>query len=143
MHTNRTLENTSLYFIGTLFMRHKLQNGLVYMVLLIAISGCASYRTTSNVMTKPETTQSTTPISILPSGTELNKAHQIIQRIDVSVKKLTLFHADPTKGQVNSELEQRAKALGCDAVINVQYQSGIGLTTWGYMDAQGDCVKFK
>jgi len=77
------------------------------------------------------------------SGTPFDRSHRIIQKIEVSIKKLTLFHADPTKAQANAELEKRASALGCDAVLNVQYQSGIGLTTWGYIDAQGNCAKFQ
>jgi uncharacterized protein YbjQ (UPF0145 family) len=32
--------------------------------------------------------------------------------------------------------------LGADAVINIKYKSGVGLTTWGYIDANGVAVKF-
>jgi hypothetical protein len=27
-------------------------------------------------------------------------------------------------------------------VIHVKYESGVGLTTWGYMDAKGTAVRF-
>jgi uncharacterized protein YbjQ (UPF0145 family) len=55
----------------------------------------------------------------------------------VSVKKLTLLHNDPTKEQANEALTEKARTIGADAVVNVTYQSGIGLSTWGYIDAKG------
>jgi len=33
--------------------------------------------------------------------------------------------------------------MGADAVINVTYASGVGFTTWGYMDAKGVAVKLQ
>ena len=81
-------------------------------------------------------------MEIYESGVSPSKKFKTLEKIEVSVKKLTLFHADPTKEQANRELEIRALSMGCDAVVGVQYQKGIGLTTWGYIDAQGNCVKF-
>lgn len=109
----------------------------------ISLVGCASYRTSSNI----EATQSAAPqpkkIEVLATGAMPARKYQVLRRIEVSIKKLTIFHSDPTKEQANKELEKRAAPLGCDAVVNVQYQSGIGLTTWGYIDAQGDCVRYQ
>lgn len=59
----------------------------------------------------------------------------------MSVKKLTVFHKDPTKEQANEALSEKARAVGADAVINTTYKSGIGFTTWGYIDANGTGVK--
>jgi len=117
---------------------------LLLLLAVTLVSGCASYRTSSNIDggTQPTNVQ-VRSIPIVESGTPFDRSHRIIQKIEVSIKKLTLFHADPTKAQANAELEKRASALGCDAVLNVQYQSGIGLTTWGYIDAQGNCAKFQ
>ena len=109
----------------------------------ILLPGCAAYRTSSNVDGSPS--QLATPTrkpAIYEGATEPGKKFRTTQRIEISIKKLTLFHSDPTKEQANAELEKRAIALDCDAVTNVQYQSGIGLTTWGYIDAQGNCAKF-
>ncbi|WP_088279877.1 heavy metal-binding domain-containing protein [Ideonella sp. A 288] len=60
--------------------------------------------------------------------------------IEVSVKKLTIFHQDPTKEQANLALIEKARALGADAVIRVTCEIGIGFTTWGYIDAKGTAV---
>ena len=107
------------------------------------LSGCAAYRTSSNIETENQSSSPTKKVAIYEGSANPGKKFRATQRIEVSIKKLTLFHSDPTKDQANAELEKRAVALGCDAVTNVQYQSGIGLTTWGYIDAQGNCAKFE
>lgn len=105
-------------------------------------SGCASYRTSSNIEGGSQTAAAAKKIPIFEGSTDPGKKFRTTQKIEVSIKKLTLFHADPTKEQANTELEKKASVLGCDAVTNAQYQTGIGLTTWGYIDAQGNCAKF-
>lgn len=107
------------------------------------ISGCAAYRVDSNVETEP--TSKVTPKAkvIITEGTITDRKFDVLGPIEVSVKKLTIFHADPTKEQARQSLIQQARAMGADAVINVTYESGVGLTTWGYMDAKGTAVKFK
>jgi len=109
---------------------------------VLGLSGCAAYRTSSNVDSSASGHSGARNIEIFESGTEPQKKYKVSQRIEVSVKKLTLFHSDPTREQANTELRSRAGALGCDAVVGVQYQTGVGLTTWGYIDAQGGCAKF-
>lgn len=105
-------------------------------------SGCAAYRVDSNVEAGPTSTASPTAHVIITEGTISDRKFEVLGPIEVSVKKLTVFHANPTKEQARYALIQRARALGADAVINVTYQSGVGLTTWGYMDAKGTAVKF-
>jgi hypothetical protein len=115
---------------------------LALIAVSLVMSGCAAYRTSSNVepLTTPSSSQK--KVEIYESGVSPAKKFKILEKIEVSVKKLTLFHADPTKEQANRELEIRALSIGCDAVVNVQYQKGVGLTTWGYIDAQGNCARF-
>ena len=79
---------------------------------------------------------------IISEGSLSERRPQSLGVIEVSVKKLTVFHADPTKEQANEALIEKAKLLGADAVINVTYSSGVGFTTWGYMDAKGKAVRF-
>ena len=70
-----------------------------------------------------------------------SRKYNAIGPVEVSVKKLTLFHKDPTKELANEALSEKARAIGADAVINVTYRSGVGFTTWGYIDASGTGVK--
>ncbi len=70
-----------------------------------------------------------------------NRKYKVLGPIEVSVKKLTVFHKGPTKEMANEALIEKAKAIGADGVIDVTYKSGIGFTTWGYIDASGKAVK--
>ena len=109
--------------------------------VVVITSGCASYRVSSNVDTLPApTAASATPVLITEAGLS-DRKFKVLGPIDVSVKKLTVFHKDPTKEQANEALVEKARLLGADAVINVTYASGIGFTTWGYIDAKGTAVK--
>lgn len=112
--------------------------------LVLVLSGCAAYRTSSNIeeaAAGSQAVQTEKDIPIFTSGEVFSKKYRELQRIEISIKKLTAFHADPTREMANAELKKKAAQIGADAVINVQYQSGIGLMTWGYIDAQGTGVK--
>jgi uncharacterized protein YbjQ (UPF0145 family) len=114
---------------------------LPILFLAALTTGCANYRTDSNVSfdsTKGVSNQSN--ILILETGYSDNN-YTSLGKISGEVKKLTVFNKDPTKEQVNVVLSEKAKALGADAVINVVYKSGIGMTTWGYMEGTGEAIK--
>jgi hypothetical protein len=107
---------------------------------VVSAAGCASYRVSSNIEpTAPPA--STTEVLISESGLP-GRPFKELGPIEVSVKKLTLFHPDPTKELANAALIEKARSIGADAVINVKYTSGIGAWTWGYLDANGMGVKF-
>ena len=114
---------------------------LTTFLAVTVLSGCASYRTDSNIPT-----ESTPPVAskadvLIMEGVP-DKKYKELGPIEVSVKKLTIFHKDPTKEQANEALIEKARVIGADAVIKVTYESGIGFTTWGYMDAKGIGIKF-
>lgn len=104
-------------------------------------TGCASYRTSSNISseTAPQLPAGTR-VLISEDGLQGRKFREV-GPIEVSIKKLTAFHADPTREQANEVLSEKARIIGADAVINVTYKSGVGFTTWGYIDANGTGVK--
>jgi hypothetical protein len=114
------------------------------------LSGCASYRVSSNVETPapaaaPAPGQATAPAApaqvLLAEDSLPSRKYRELGPVEVSVKKLTIFHKDPTKEQANEALIERARTMGADAVVNVTYKTGIGFTTWGYIDAKGTAVK--
>lgn len=110
-------------------------------IVVIVTSGCAAYRVSSNIATPTASPASQAAQIIITEGSLSDRAFRVLGPIEVSVKKLTLFHKDPTKEQANEALIEKARAIGADAVVNVTYTSGIGLTTWGYIDAKGTAVK--
>jgi uncharacterized protein YbjQ (UPF0145 family) len=115
-------------------------------VTSLLMSGCAAYRTDSNISSDALPVQAAKPytgeVKII-EGMPTNLQYKEISRIEVSVKKLTIFHKDPTKEQADAALVEKARAIGADAVIGVKYDIGIGLMTWGYMDAEGLGVKLQ
>ncbi|MDN5107957.1 hypothetical protein PJV93_07055 [Aliarcobacter butzleri] len=109
-------------------------------ILALGISGC-SYRNDSGVSI-PDNLNAMSASNVLVTEDSLNDKNCVtIKEIDTSVKKLTVFHKDPTKEQANFVLAEQAKKIDANAVRNVKYSSGVGLTTWGYMDAKGDASK--
>lgn len=114
------------------------------LVMLLTLSGCATYRVSSNVDGGVSDSNQVLLSDIklyessLPEGSFMT-----VGPIDVSIKKLTIFNADPTKEQANQALREKALLIGANAVINIKYSSGVGFTTWGYMDAEGLGVKIK
>ena len=112
-------------------------------VSVIATSGCATYRNTSNIEATPGVVVNANAPVLITEGNLPNKKYKQLGPIEVSVKKLTAFHTDPTREQANAVLKEKARIIGADAVINVVYESGVGFSTWGYMDAKGTGVKIK
>jgi hypothetical protein len=81
---------------------------------------------------------------ILTEGDITNRPYRSLGDIDVTVKKWTIFDADPTREQVANALKEKAAAMGADAVVLVRYGSvGIGFMSWGQMDGQGRAVAFQ
>lgn len=117
-------------------------NKVVSVSLAIALgfglSGC-NYRTESGIEIPQNVPAKSTVL--ITEDSLADKNCKTLEQIDVSVKKLTLFHKDPTKEQANYVLSEKAKMLNANVVRNVKYTSGIGMTTWGYIDAQGDASK--
>jgi hypothetical protein len=109
---------------GETMRTHKI--ALLSAVVVVALtSGCASYRTSSNIT-------SDVPAA-LPAGTKVlisedalpGRKYKEVGPIEVSVRKLTVFHTDPTKEQANAALSEKARAIGADAVVNTRYKSGV------------------
>jgi hypothetical protein len=118
------------------------KSGLLAVVAMVAItSGCASYRTSSNITSESAPALSANTKVLIAEDSLPGRKYKEIGPIEVSVKKATIFHKDPTKEQANEALTETARVISADAVINVTYQSGIGMMTWGYMDAKGTGVK--
>jgi hypothetical protein len=110
-------------------------------VVVATTAGCASYRTSSNIESKPEAAPAASVKVLLAEDSLPGRKYLEVGPIEVSVKKLTVFHKDPTKEQANEALIEKARSIGANAVIKITYTSGIGFTTWGYMDAKGVGVK--
>ncbi|MDO8813158.1 MAG: SHOCT domain-containing protein [Gallionella sp.] len=113
---------------------------LVAITAAATLSGCASYRTDSNITSAPTSALSSNTNVLILEGVP-DREYKEIGLVEVSIKKLTAFHKDPTREQANEALIEKARIIGADAVIKVTYDHGVGFTTWGYIDAKGTGVK--
>jgi uncharacterized protein YbjQ (UPF0145 family) len=114
----------------------------VVLIGALTMSACAAYRTKSNVELKPVAEGMQHANVIIAEDALPGRKYEEVGPIEVRIKKLTLFNKNPTKEQANEALIERARVMGADAVVNVVYKHGIGVTTWGYIDAKGMAVKF-
>lgn len=118
------------------------RTGLLITAMVASLaSGCAAYRTESNIAPTDAPVAASTGKVLISENSLPGRKYKVLGPIEVSIKKLTVFHSDPTKDMANQALTEKARAIGADAVIDVTYKSGIGLTTWGYLDANGKGVK--
>lgn len=114
---------------------------LIGILALVSLGGCASYRTNSDVDFSSTDVEKIDHSVQIVEGDLADINYSIIGQIEAVVKKLTVFHKNPTKEQVDIVLVEKAIKVGADAVINVSYTGGVGFTTWGYMKAEGTAVK--
>lgn len=78
----------------------------------------------------------------LTESETISQPFEKLGRIEAVVKKNMLLFPNPKKSQVDQELIQKARVIGADAVIDLEYSGGIGFTTWGYMKASGIAVRY-
>jgi hypothetical protein len=131
---------------------HILVRGAVCLIML-GVAACGT-RTESSITPAtpgPGTTSAAvtaTPKApdqvVVTEGDITDRPYRSLGDIDVTVKKWTIFDADPTREQVAKALKEKAAAMGADAVVLVRYGTvGIGFTSWGQMDGQGRAVAFQ
>jgi len=80
---------------------------------------------------------------LLTEGDITDRKYTVLGDLAVTVNKLTVFNADPTREQVDAKLRAEASKLGADAVILVRYGAvGISAASWGSLDGKGRAIKF-
>ena len=73
-----------------------------------------------------------------------DRPYQTLGDIKVTLRKWTVFDADPTREMMNQALMQKAAEMGADAVVLVRYGTvGIGASSWGTLEGRGRAVQFK
>ena len=115
--------------------------------LAVLASGCGTYATSD--ATRAPNPAAAPAAARLPEQVVLteqdiaDRRYTAIADISVTVRKWTIFDADPTREKVARALQEKAAELGADAVVFVRYGTvGIGIFSWGQMDGQGRAVRF-
>ena len=124
-----------------------MNRSIILVFLAILISGCAAYRSSSNVELAQNASDATTPTlasSILVTEEDsLDRVYTSLGDIEVSVSKTTIVNKDPSNEMIDEELKREAAKLGADAVILVRYGTvGVSAFSWGKLDGKGRAIKF-
>jgi len=114
--------------------------------LVTAVGACANGWSMASVSPQPAAAgwppTSVQQIHII-EGDVADRPYTSLGDISVTVNKVTILNADPTRDMVDQRLRAEAAKLGADAVILVRYGSvGIAPFTWGSLDGRGRAVAF-
>ena len=120
-----------------------ISKAIVAVLTLALFSGCSAYRSASGISVPTIVTQEHKGNVVITEGSLSDKDCTQISNIEASVSKTTILEKDPKREHANYILSVKARELNANAVTNVTYSSGIGFTTWGYMDAKGIASRCK
>lgn len=67
-------------------------------------------------------------------------AYKALRRLEAKVEASTALSAAPSIDEANAKLRELAISIGANAIINVEYKSGVSLTSWKSMKATGLAV---
>ncbi len=119
-----------------------------------ALLGCAENWTQTKITNANASASTSTKVRtstpapggdvFLTEGDITNRKYTVLGDLAVTVNKLTVFNADPTREQVDAKLKAEASKLGADGVIFVRYGAvGISAVSWGSLDGKGRAIKFE
>jgi len=115
---------------------------LPFLIACTLLPGCASYRITSNIPS-PAASASIPEYPVrLIKGDQLDQPYHVLGPIKVVVRKTSPFLKTPDEREANIALRQKARQIGADAVIDVSYQPGFDIISWGHIAAEGTGVKY-
>ncbi len=64
-----------------------------------------------------------------------------LRQLEAKSEARTVFSAAPTHDAVNAQLREMAARLGADAVIRIEYNKGISMSSWNSLKGTGVAVK--
>ncbi|MDR3439783.1 hypothetical protein [Telmatospirillum sp.] len=124
--------------------------------LLLASCGTRSSATVSPATAAPSDIAAATdaaapvaapkaPDKVLVTENDItDRPYQSLGDIEVTVRKWTVFDADPTKDKVSEALRAKAAEMGADAVVLTRYGTvGVSMWSWGEMNGNGRAVVFQ
>ncbi len=130
----------------TLTRRKDMKNGRIGILFsaatILLVSACTIYFANSEVSFEPTKIVASGNNKIMSNDSLQDRKHVALCSVSANVKKLTLFHKNPTKEQVDIILAEKAKRLGADAIVNVTYKLKTGLSSWGILNASGTAIRF-
>lgn len=113
----------------------------VLLMATVFLTGCSTYRVTSNIPAADSVSPMRGPV-MLVQGELPERDYRELGPIEVTVRKGSPFMNAPTQQQADVALIQKARDMGAEAVIRINYQSGFDILSWGHIKASGVGVQF-
>ena len=111
------------------------------------LSACSDGWATTSVAPRPAAAGRTvTPVDKIQilEGDVADRPYKSLGDISVTVNKVSVFNADPTREMVNQRMRTEAAKLGADAVIHARYgTTGIAALSWGSLDGKGRAIAYE
>ena len=111
------------------------------------LGGCADGWATTEVSPKAAAAgRVATPVDKIQviEGDVADRPYKSLGDISVTVNKVSVLNADPTREMVNQRMRTEAAKLGADAVIQARYgTTGISALSWGSLDGKGRAIAYE
>ena len=72
---------------------------------------------------------------------EPNFQFEPVRRLEAKCESATAFSPPPSIEDINAKLREMASTLGANAVVQVEYKSGVSLTSWRSMKGTGLAIR--
>lgn len=80
---------------------------------------------------------------IVTEGDISDRLYTELGTVTAKAGKLTWVSRNPDRGDVDMKLKDKARAIGADAVVRVQYTpTGASAMSWGGIKAEGVAIKY-
>jgi len=110
-------------------------------VLLLTSIGVNQVSAQTIVAAPPHT--STFDGFIVTEGNISDRPYTELGTVTAKAGKLTWVSHNPDRGDVDMKLRDKARAMGADAVIRVQYTpTGASAMSWGGIKAEGVAIRY-
>ena len=117
------------------------------MSAIALLGGCADGWATTQVSPKAAAAgRVATPVDKIQvlEGDVADRPYKSLGDVSVTVNKVSVFNADPTREMVNQRMRTEAAKLGADAVIQARYgTTGISALSWGSLDGKGRAIAYE
>ena len=110
--------------------------------LIFFLSSCSTWGT-GRVDSSLNAKSPTNPATIQIFSDDIQRPYVILGDVSGEVNKMTVFHSDPSREQINEKLREAAAQLGADAIIFARYgKVGVSIWSWGTLEGSGRAIKY-
>lgn len=113
----------------------------ILLLAAVSLASCSTYRVSSNIPSG-QVPASDGAVLLIEGELPDSRGYQELGPIEVIVRKGSPFVDPPTRRHAELALTQKARDMGAEAVIRVEYKDGFDIVSWGHIEARGIGIRF-